>query len=54
MANPWILWLRVSEAKTIEQSLKAIGFGGTIVVIGSLTESRLIPTILNGAKAGWC
>lgn len=49
------LVVEVGGAGTIEQSLNAARFGGTIVVIGILSASQkmdLVPAILYGAKKG--
>jgi len=45
--------MEVAGAQTVEQSLKAVRQGGTVVMIGFLTESKpsdLIPALLFGAK----
>lgn len=49
------LVIDVGGAGTIQQSLKATRFGGTVIVIGILTPSQqadLVPDILYGAKTG--
>jgi NADPH:quinone reductase-like Zn-dependent oxidoreductase len=49
------LVVEVGGAGTIQQSLKATRFVGTVVIIGILTASQqagLVPDILYGAKRG--